>query len=134
MRKWAEKTSMSPSRRHLGCYKVLIPHPPLYVDENDTENSINERLLIIYYNITMTALLSGITLARWCKVTSAMIEKVPGIARIDKLRVIHLYEADYNLILKILWARKLLWNAHNHNYINDGQSGSLLGQNAIDVV
>lgn len=53
---------------------------------------------------------------------------------IDKLRVIHLYKADYILILKILWALKLVWNAHNHTSINDGQSGSCPGRKEIDVM
>jgi hypothetical protein len=37
-----------------------------------------------------------------------MIEKEPGNPRIHRLRVIHLYEADYNLILGVFWARKLV--------------------------
>jgi hypothetical protein len=63
-----------------------------------------------------------------------MIEKIPGCPKINKLRVIHLYEADYNILLKIMWARKLVWNAHNTNCINEGQAGSRPGCNAIDVI
>jgi hypothetical protein len=40
-----------------------------------------------------------------------MVEKVQGRPKINKLlgvRVIHLYEADYNLLLKINWARRLI--------------------------
>jgi hypothetical protein len=48
--------------------------------------------------------------------------------------VIHLYEADYNLILKIIWASRLVWNAHDRGKINEGQAGSRLGRNAVDVV
>jgi hypothetical protein len=48
--------------------------------------------------------------------------------------VIHLFEADYNLLLKILWARRLVWNAHDAGKLNDGQAGSRPGRNAIDVV
>lgn len=134
LKKWAEKTSTSPSRRHLGHYKVLIHTPVIFADTNATDQSINDQILQIYHNITMTALRSGATLQRWCKVKTAMIEKVPGVSWIDNLRVIHLYEADYNLILKILWARKQVWNAHNHALLNDGQSGSRPGRKAIDLV
>jgi Reverse transcriptase (RNA-dependent DNA polymerase) len=63
-----------------------------------------------------------------------MIEKQPGCPRINKLRVIHLYEEDYNLLLKIIWARRLVWHAHNLNDLNEGQAGSRLGRNAIDAI
>jgi hypothetical protein len=48
--------------------------------------------------------------------------------------VIHLYEADYNLLLKIIWARRLVWQVHDHNRLNEGQAGSRPGRNLIDVV
>jgi hypothetical protein len=63
-----------------------------------------------------------------------MIEKQPGCPRINKLRVIHLFEADYNLLLKIIWARRLVWNAHDLGKINEGQAGSRPGRKALDVV
>jgi hypothetical protein len=63
-----------------------------------------------------------------------MIEKVPGNSKINKLRVIHLYEADYNLLLKIIWAWRLVWHAHDYDRINEGQAGSRPGRNSIDVV
>jgi hypothetical protein len=62
-----------------------------------------------------------------------MIEKIPGVSRLDKLRVIHLFEADYNLILKIMWSRMAIWKIHNNNLLNDGQAGSRPGCRAIDV-
>jgi hypothetical protein len=63
-----------------------------------------------------------------------MIEKVKGQPRIDKLRVIQLFEADYNLILKIIWARKTVWKLHNKNRIHDGQAGSRPGRRSIEVI
>jgi hypothetical protein len=69
-----------------------------------------------------------------CKqITTCMIKKVPGVSRIDKLRVINLYKADYNLILKIMWARKTVWALHNTNQLNCGQAESRPGCRAIDV-
>jgi hypothetical protein len=63
-----------------------------------------------------------------------MIEKIAGCLKINTLRVIHIYEANYNLILKILWARRLVWNAHDKDRLNEGQAGSRPGRNAINVV
>jgi hypothetical protein len=63
-----------------------------------------------------------------------MIKKIPGCPKINKLRVIHLYKADYNVILKILWARRLVWHANDQDRLNEGQAGYRPGRNAIDVV
>jgi Reverse transcriptase (RNA-dependent DNA polymerase) len=82
----------------------------------------------------MIAINLGETLNRWTTVSTCMIEKIVGNPRIDKLRVIHLFEADYNLLLKIMWARKMVWSAHKHNVLNEGQAGSRPGKRAIDVV
>jgi hypothetical protein len=82
----------------------------------------------------MAAVRAGMSLNRWQNSTTAMIEKTLGLPRINKLRVIHLYEADYNLALKLLWARKLVWNAHVADRLNDGQAGSRPGRRCIDVV
>jgi Reverse transcriptase (RNA-dependent DNA polymerase) len=76
----------------------------------------------------------GQTLDRWCQISTCMIEKKPGVIRIDKLRVIHLYEADYNLLLKIMWARRSVWHMVDKKAINNGQVGSRPGHRAIDLV
>jgi Reverse transcriptase (RNA-dependent DNA polymerase) len=88
----------------------------------------------VYHNIATAALSWGISLDRWHNSITTMIEKQPGCPRINKLRVIHLYEADYNLLLKIIWARRLVWHAHDLNKLNEGQVRSRPGRNAIDVV
>jgi hypothetical protein len=82
----------------------------------------------------MAAVKSGTSLERWQHSTTAMIEKIPGTPKINKLRVIHLYEADYNLVLQILWGRRLVWNAHTQNRINEGQAGARPGRRCIDVM
>jgi hypothetical protein len=46
-----------------------------------------------------------------------MLEKEPGNPRIHQLQVIHLYEADYNLILA-LKARKFAHNAEDNQLLN----------------
>jgi hypothetical protein len=131
--KWNEATSTSPSGRHLGHYKTLLrsDHCQLY-DQHYSDPK--DRILQVYYDILSQASISGISLQRWQNSTTAMIEKIPGCPKINKLRVIHLYEADYNIILKIIWARKLVWNVHDLNRLNEGQAGSRPGCNAIDVI
>jgi hypothetical protein len=47
--------------------------------------------------------------------------------------VIHIIEADYNLILKIMWASSV-WQMVTHKTFNNGQVGSRTGHRAIDLV
>jgi hypothetical protein len=130
--KWNERTTTSPSGRHLGHYKILT-RLPVFESEHSTIN-ISEKILYVYYQMMMICAKSGNTLERWCNVSTCMIEKVKGCPRIDKLRIIHLYEADYNLLLKIVWARKTVWHAHNNHKLYEGQAGSRPNQRAIDIV
>ena len=58
-------------------------------------------------------------------IVNAMLEKEPGNPKIHRLRVIHLYEADDNLILSIKW-RKLLHHACDNGFINASNFGSQL--------
>ena len=50
---------------------------------------------------------------RWCRAIQIWIEKKPGFPKIDRLRIIQLLEADLNLFLKIIWARRMVWHAED---------------------
>jgi hypothetical protein len=50
----------------------------------------------------------GFAPTRWCKSITDMIAKDPGSSKIERIRVIHLFEADYNLSLKLLWQKWLV--------------------------
>jgi hypothetical protein len=120
--KWKESTTTSPSGRHLGHYKVLLSVS--VKDVHQPTINISTKIMQVYYKVALATANLGKSLERWCLIATCMIEKTPGVARIDKLRVIHLYEADYNLLLKIIWARKLVWNAEKYQCLHDGQAGS----------
>jgi hypothetical protein len=53
-----------------------------------------------------------------------MIEKDPGNPRIERLRVIHLFEADYNLSLKMLWGKRLVYQGEDNNCFGKQKHGS----------
>jgi hypothetical protein len=129
--KWIEKTTTSPSGRHLGHYKLL--HKLNVWDEEDNKINKSIKILQVIYNILMTSIYLGRPLERWKEVTTCMIKKVPNVSRIDRLRVIYIYEANYNLLLKVIWARKTIWKSYQDKKINDGQSGSKPGCWAINV-
>ena len=90
----AEKTSSSPSRRHLGHYKA----------------SLKVDILCLVYSILMsTPFEFGFTLLdRWLHALQVMLEKIKGQPCLDKLRVIQLLEADLNIMLCIILGCRLI--------------------------
>ena len=63
-----------------------------------------------------------------------MIHKLDGSFLINKLRVIHLFEADYNGTIGILFNRKVLYNAEKKGILNNNQWGCRPHQQAEDVL
>jgi hypothetical protein len=64
-----------------------------------------------------------------------MIEKDPGAPLITRLRIIHPFEADLNLFLKLQWGSRLVKHAVKHNnLLNDGQHGSVPKRTSMDPV
>jgi hypothetical protein len=62
-----------------------------------------------------------------------MIEKEPGDPRIHRLRVIHLYEADYSLTLGIQFCR-LMHHCEDNQLLNPGCYGCQPARTAHDPV
>ena len=93
VKSWKETTSTSPSGRHLGHYKVSLL---------DSDVS---RLHTSLLNIPIT---HGFAPTRWLNSVTPLIEKDDGKPYLTRLRVIHLFEADYNLFLKLLFGRRLV--------------------------
>ena len=80
------------------------------------------------------AIKNGIALDRWCKSVTVMIEKDIGVPKIHRIRVIHLYEADYNLFLKLQWGSRLVKHGEKHKGLNDQNFGSRKDRTAMDPV
>jgi hypothetical protein len=53
---------------------------------------------------------------------------------LNNLRVIHLYEADYNLVNKLVWQRGVVWQAHLKGTLNTAESVSRPYHTCIEVV
>ena len=69
----------------------------------------------------------------WTTVVTQMIEKDPGTPKVHQLRVIHLYECNFNLLLKIyFW--QFSWHCEDTNQFNDGCYGGRPNRRAIDPV
>ena len=118
-KQWPESTSTSPSGRHLGHYKAIIQHPDLL------------QCLVQFMNIATSR---GIAIPRWSNATNVLIEKDPGRPRIHRLRIIHLFEADFNLFLKLQWGHRLVRKALELDILHPGQHGSVPNRQAMDPV
>jgi exonuclease III len=139
---WTESTSTSPSGLHLGHYKALIArHKYSEADPDDAEqlakqtewNRMQENLLDLHVRMLNYALERGYTYRRWHTVANTILFKDKDNVRIHRTRVIHLYEADYNLMLGIKW-RIALYQAEAFRELNTGQYGSRPRRNAVDPV
>jgi hypothetical protein len=95
VKKWKESTSTSPSGRHLGHYKAAL------LDDDITHLHVDMLNIPIQY---------GFAPERWTHSVTPMIEKDEGKPFLTRLRIIHLFEADYNLFLKILFGRRMVSN------------------------
>jgi hypothetical protein len=77
---------------------------------------------------------TGIVPSRWCRAVSVLLEKDPGSPAINILRVIHLFEADNNLFLKIFWAKRLVQRGESTGQFGEAQQGSRPRRKANDAV
>jgi hypothetical protein len=137
---WREQTTTSPSGKYLGLYRALVNAHKFTIkvqSDETTETTIPRdlfatKVLRLQNCIINTAIKHHYTLNRWKLVHNFFLEKIPGKPLVDKLRVIHIYEADYNIILKYFLSKKTLRNAIKHNAIADEQAGGRPGRTAID--
>jgi hypothetical protein len=119
--KWNVNTSTSPSGRHLSHQHILF----------DPHGSTNPWLL--HYSPIQYATQHGYCFNRWRNVVNTMIEKEPGNPMLHRLRVIHLYESDYNLILGIKFCQ-LIPSCLDKGQFNPGCYGGLANKQALDPV
>jgi hypothetical protein len=129
---WKETTSTSPSGRYLGQYKALVTaycnsngefsRPGDDDDDPTTQERVGHILQLIHCLATMAAT-KGFYLQCWIQVINVMIYKKPGVIELDKLRVIHLFEADFNLLIDVYVGRRAMHHQVDRNLIHQGQLG-----------
>jgi hypothetical protein len=139
--KWRESTTTSPSNNHLGIYKSLVQHYKHTITQTKTAKQTttpthpNTALaaLQIQLHLTNLAIVHTHTFDRWKSVHNYFLEKIPGNPLIDKLRVKHIYEADWNLLLKIFTSYKLTHTACQQKTETAEQAGGRIGRSASDM-
>ena len=76
----------------------------------------------------------GFAPERWTHSLTPMIEKDKGQPFLTQLHIIHLFEADYNLFLKILFGKRLVSNREKSQALNDQQHGSRPRRMTMDAL
>ena len=136
IRVWKERTSTSPlTGIHLGHAKAYIADTNLLKHSPEWETFQKDRAKILRGHLVLLnyALQFGHSFPRWKSIVNAMLEKDPGNPRIHRLRVIHLYEWDFNLILCVKW-RQLLHHVVDNGLLNPACYGTTPGHSSLDPV
>ncbi len=122
IKKWKEKTATSPSGCHLGhLHSLLAPDGVQETDEEESTKPLAEKILEVHLSMINLAVDWGYPPLRWRNVVMFVIKKDAGKPKLHRLRNIHLYEADCNFVLKLLWAKHLMQHAECYRMINDAQ-------------
>ena len=133
---WDERTSTSPATNvHLGHAKAYYAMHPLKPDSEKEKQFETLRASILKGHLALLnyALQFGYSYDRWQTIINALLEKDPGSPKIHRLRVIHLYEWDFNLLLGVKW-KELLHRMCDNNNINPSLYGGVPGHTTLDPV
>jgi hypothetical protein len=129
MENMRESTASAPGS-HYGHYKTAAVVANLPDHHPDYWPALAE----IYAIMASMPLKHGFAPTRWQKCIDAIVEKIPGQPRIEKLRIIMLYEADFNFVLKLIWSRRLVRHAEVYNCIGKKNKGSRSGCQTSDAL
>ena len=127
--KMRESTASAPDS-HYGHYKTAAVAARLPEDHED----YNATLAHVYAIMCSLPLKHGFAPKRWRHCVDAILEKIPGSPKIEKLRVIMLFEADFNFVLKCVWGRRLVRHAEHHNSLGTANHGSRPGRQTMDAL
>ena len=129
LRRWKEATTTSPSRRHLGHYKALLP--PTNYNLQDFLVEPEGQILSVHLHLLNFCATTGCSLRRWHKIITMMIPKEHHNFKIHRLRVIHIYEADLTALFSI-WSKRMVHASTAASYLNQGSFGARPGRTSTD--
>jgi len=132
--KWPECMTTSPLGCHLGIYKSLLKDlPPKDPPPDLPPHTYGTDIMYYIYCLLQLALQCTYIFQQWCTVWNMYLEKKPGNLQIDLLHMVHLFEADYNLLLKWHSSKGFMAWAEHHNWLQDNQGGGCPGCSAINL-
>ena len=118
-KKVKEATSSSPSGRHMGHYKAAMK---------------NKRIVEMYATMMDLPMKYKFAPERWTRAIQVLLEKDKGRPNVERLRTIQLVEADLNMVLKIIFGRRLVYHAEDRDFLPKSQFGSRPGIACISTV
>ena len=127
--KMRESTASAPGG-HYGHYKTAAVVASLPREHPDHTRVLAE----IYATMLSLPLQHGFAPERWQQCVDAILEKIPGKPIIKKLRIIMLFEADFNFMLKLIWGRRLVRHAEKYLCLGTSNHGSQAGRQTIDAL
>jgi hypothetical protein len=104
--------------------ETTVPAP--WFDPTVQEKS--EAILQVIFGIAEATASLGFYLQRWTQVVNVMIYKKIGCIELNKMRVIHLFEADFNLLVALFFGRRAMHHQVDHGLIHEGQFGKPGGE------
>ena len=118
---WPETTSTSPSGFHLTHSKALVakhnltPGSPAYA----TLEEQWEQLIQWQVDLLNATIKHQYSFHRWQSIVNVMKLKQPGNHKIHRIRIIHLYEHDYNLLLAAIYLPSIVYPFHSGSHQRD---------------
>jgi hypothetical protein len=133
-KRWKERTSTSPSGRHLGHFHALFrPLKANNEEEREKLETLRTEIIELHATMLQTAYDNEHVYKRWEYILTCMLGKDEGVPRIHRLRVIHLYECDLNLLFSLFF-RELDQHCEDNQLINKGVYGCRPNRRAMDPV
>ena len=96
-------------------------------------NHIQQSIRRLHLQLIKYALTRGYSFLRWQKVANTILFKEKHNIKIHRTQVIHLYEANYNMILGLKW-QAAMYKSEAQKILHNGQFESRPRRNAIDPV
>ena len=116
--KTRESTACGPSGLHMSHWKIAL----------ESENLMEMHSFFIW-----AAFQFGFLYDRWNVSWHCMLQK-KDLPYVQKLRIIQLFEGDFNGGLKYLLGRRLMDHVTKHKYMDTDTYGSRKGKSAIEAV
>jgi len=141
IKKWLERTTTSPSSRHLGIYKTPGKHIVQQKNQNDQNTPLLQEqvalkqgrdVLYLIFDIMSLALKHAYPLHRWRNVWTIFIKKELGNPELEHLHCIMLFEADWQLLLKWHSSQGFLPHTKQAGTLVEEQGGGHKGRSTID--
>jgi hypothetical protein len=118
---WNKHTSTSPSGCHLGHYKLLMS---VFQDKflaKPVLKAKTEEILQLIVSMLNLASTKGFSLDCWKTVVKVVIYKKLGVYLIGRLRVIHLFEANYIFVIGLILGQRALYSGVEQKTIHPSQ-------------